>query len=345
MRRWLVTSIGPSAFGGCDGLESIAIPEGVTSIGEDAFFTCRNLSSVALPSSLTTIGERAFSGCWSLKSITIPGNVEKIGASAFSNCEALTRVTISEGVAEIDAWAFQYCKKITTVILPSTLESVGYYAFDGCNAVERVYYCGSAESYEAMSFEFMGFENPLCQLCFYSEGEPTEPGNYEVYWRYVDGEPTVWTVLSYTLRENGTYEVSGRGTVSDSWVVIPEIYRGKRVKAIGEYAFNNSDNYVEHVIISDGVSEIGSYAFSHSPLTSIVIPASMTDIKYGAFFECRDLYRVFYCGTPEEWENMEVNFSDIFQYTDASLYYYSETRPTDTEYQYWGYIDGIPTPW
>lgn len=337
-----VTSIGPSAFGGCDNLQSIEIPEGVTTIGERAFFGCRDLSLVTLPSSLTSIGEEAFRACQSLKSITIPGGVENFGASAFSDCEALTRVTISEGVTGIGDWAFDTCGQITTVVLPSTLESVGYYAFGGCDAVERVYYGGSAENYEAIEFESMPFE---IQPCFYSETEPAEPKHYEVYWRYVDGEPTIWELLSYTLRPDGTYEVSGRGTVSDSWVVIPEIYNGRRVKAIGEYAFNNIDNYVEHLIISDGVSEIGSYAFSGSPLSSIVIPASMTYIEEHAFSECRDLYSIFYCGTPEEWENMEVGSSNIFHYTDASLYYYSETRPTDTEYQYWGYIDGIPTPW
>ena len=44
-----VTSIGESAFEGCDSLTSITIPEGVTSIGERAFYRCINLTSITIP--------------------------------------------------------------------------------------------------------------------------------------------------------------------------------------------------------------------------------------------------------------------------------------------------------
>ena len=39
-----VTTIGDSAFYGCENLQSIVIPEGVTEIGEDAFDYCTNLT-------------------------------------------------------------------------------------------------------------------------------------------------------------------------------------------------------------------------------------------------------------------------------------------------------------
>ena len=56
-----VTSIGDSAFSGCDSLSEIVIPSSVTSIGDHAFFGCRSLFEIVIPSSVTSIGKGAFS--------------------------------------------------------------------------------------------------------------------------------------------------------------------------------------------------------------------------------------------------------------------------------------------
>ncbi len=55
-----VTSIGESAFYGCDGLTGITIPNTVTSIGVEAFYNCTGLSSITIPESVISIGDDAF---------------------------------------------------------------------------------------------------------------------------------------------------------------------------------------------------------------------------------------------------------------------------------------------
>ena len=50
-----VTSIGGTAFHGCEALESVVIPEGVTSIGDWAFAYCDALTSVVIPEGVTSI--------------------------------------------------------------------------------------------------------------------------------------------------------------------------------------------------------------------------------------------------------------------------------------------------
>ena len=57
-----ITTIGTSAFSGCEELSSINIPEGIMTI-EDNAFNYSGLTSVVIPSSVTTIGSRAFYGC------------------------------------------------------------------------------------------------------------------------------------------------------------------------------------------------------------------------------------------------------------------------------------------
>ena len=84
---------------------SYTIPDSVTSIGESAFSGCEALTSVTIPDSVTSIGDWAFSGCKSLTSVTIPAKFTDkdvirwfYGAlfirnkkGVFSNCKIIRR--------------------------------------------------------------------------------------------------------------------------------------------------------------------------------------------------------------------------------------------------------------
>ncbi len=70
-----VTSIGESAFRGCNGLTSVTIPDGVTSIGESAFEDCSGLQIVSIPSSVTSIEDEAFDGCGGIITVRCPAIV------------------------------------------------------------------------------------------------------------------------------------------------------------------------------------------------------------------------------------------------------------------------------
>ena len=64
----------------------------MTSIGESAFYGCNNLTSVTIPDGVTSIGASAFNGCESLASILISNSVRSIGRGAFNGCESLNDV-------------------------------------------------------------------------------------------------------------------------------------------------------------------------------------------------------------------------------------------------------------
>lgn len=91
------------AFGSCNALTSITVPQGIKIIGTAAFAGCTQASSITLPDSLVTIGDRAFACSIDgdnnqLTSLTIPENVVTIGASAFYGYTELTTVTVESTV-------------------------------------------------------------------------------------------------------------------------------------------------------------------------------------------------------------------------------------------------------
>lgn len=91
-----VTSIGDSAFYGCDSLESVTIPDGVTTISSYAFYNCSNLVSIRIHDGVKVIGDSAFYGCSSLTDVYYNSNLEKWNRiSIGSNNQPLINATIN----------------------------------------------------------------------------------------------------------------------------------------------------------------------------------------------------------------------------------------------------------
>lgn len=128
-----VTSIGDSAFSGCNRLTSINIPQSVTSIGNWAFNGCSRLTSINIPQGVTSIGEYTFRDCSRLTSINIPQGVTSIGDSAFYNCQSLISISIPHRVTSIGNSAFNNCSSLMSINIPQGITSIGEYAFHNCN--------------------------------------------------------------------------------------------------------------------------------------------------------------------------------------------------------------------
>lgn len=78
---------------------SIELPNSVTSIGDSAFSGCESLISVELSDSVTSIGGYAFSGCTALISIVFGNGITSIGDYVFNNCSALKLVDFRSATA------------------------------------------------------------------------------------------------------------------------------------------------------------------------------------------------------------------------------------------------------
>ena len=316
-----VTSIGDFAFSDCSSLTSITIPDSVTRIGDFAFSGCSSLTSITIPDSVTSIGDDAFSYCRSLTSITIPDRVTSIGNLAFYDCSGLTSITIPDSVTSIGKDAFSSCTKLKTISLSckSTLkksdfgEQANLVSYtnqhtltktaakaptcteDGNKEYWTCEHCGkyflsddtnpeTAKAVEQSETIIPALNHKNAELRNASEPTETSPGySGDLYCpdcdKVVEKGYTYWNEdnLTWKLDADGTLNISGTGAMKDY-----------------DYFDNRSPVYgnssVKKVVIEDGVTSIGKYAFCNcTSLISITIPDSVTSIEFAAFNNCSSL--------------------------------------------------------
>lgn len=112
--------------------------------------------------------------------------------------------------------------------------------------------------------------------------------------------------LTWYLDEHGTLTISGKGDMWDfsagedssmppQWIdakrTIMKVVIGDGVTSIGKYAFFECCNLLD-VELPDSISSIGSQAFYNTRLAEIEIPKSMTVVGAGAFSGCENLEKV-----------------------------------------------------
>ena len=176
-----VTSIGESAFEGCERLTSLTIPNSVTSIGNNAFWGCSGLTSMTIPNSVTSISDNAFCGCSGLKSVTIPNSVTSIGYSAFGGCSGLTSVTIPNSVTSISDNAFDGCSGLKSATIPNSVTSIGWRAFNECSSLTSITIPNSVKDIEVPLFSGCNKLVTIHCLCTNPPNITTYDENYNLY--------------------------------------------------------------------------------------------------------------------------------------------------------------------
>lgn len=311
-----ITKLNDYCFAWCSNLEECVLPAGLKTIGKCAFYFT-NLKKLDIPDTVEELNERCFAIQPSLTSITIPDKVKKlpeecfyrneklvnivlpkeleiIEAAAFCCCYELETIIIPDSVKEIHNIAFYECKKLSKLHLPANLEVMYANVYEGCKSLsvlefpKNVKYIGKLNISHTPVEEFTIPEgiSGLDTFCF-SGCENLKKVNFVGEMANISELPEGCFVQCKSLKS----------------YTIPE-----KVTKIDSSCFASSD--LKEVSFSECLNEIGFMAFYNCDLSNVSIPVSVTKIGECAFYENKNLKRVTFEGTIEQFRVIIKNSSD-----------------------------------
>ena len=359
-----ITKISDGAFEWCSGLTSLTLPAGITEIGESAFYGCSGLTSLTLPAGINSIGASAFRDCSGLTSLTLPAGITSIGDHAFRDCSGLTSLTLPAGITRIGSQAFRGCSGLMSFNLPAGITEIGASAFQDCSGLTSIYvYAEKVPKIDSNVFE--GFDAKKCTLYVpmgtYDDYLVSDFGDY--FENIVEFEATGINKITINLEKAGTLPDSigsSRKYKITNLKIIGEI-NGTDLRMIREMAGSNStdgklsvldlseakiveggdcyyiDGYNYYYYTSNDV--IGSCAFwGCSGLTSLNLPAGITEIGDHAFQHCSGLTSIYVYA--EKVPKIDSKAFEGFDAKKCTLYVPMGTRD-DYRLSKFGYFENI----
>ena len=214
--------------------------------------------------------------------------VTGISESAFEGCSDLQSVTIPSSVTSIGVWAFRWCNSLPSITIPSSVTSIGDGAFERCSSLTSITIPSSVTS---IGYGVFRGCTSLTSI--------TIPSSVTS----IDGGITSGcSSLTSIVVEEGNPQYDSRDNCN----------------AIIDKDENKLIAGCKNTVIPSSVTTIGEKAFQGQPMTSIVIPGSVTALEYRAFAFCSDLTDV-YC-SAENAPSASSGAFDGSSYETATLY-------------------------
>ena len=216
----------------------------------------------------------------------------EIGEWAFVDA-IISNVVIPNTVTHIREKAFIYSANLTDVTIPDSVVFIGSEAFWNCNGLSSITIPQSVISIGESAF---GACNGLTSILV--------DENNSVYSSQ-DGvlfDKGKTTLMCFPVGKSGAYTIPSG------------------VTTIANRAFMYCSNLTS-VVIPEGVTRIESETFFMcSNLESISLPASINAVDFFAFFRCSKLTDVYYGGTEEDWQAIEIIGNGNEYLTGATLH-------------------------
>lgn len=286
-------------------ITDLDIPDGVTSISNLTFYGWTEVTSVTIPNSVLFIGVGAFRSCTKLKKVVL--NSSAIVSRSYSIesslynifCNYVTEYIIGNDVTSIGNYAFSDCDNMTSVTIPNSVKTIGKEAFRNCSGLQTVNITDLA-AWCNIYFVSEYYSNPLLfsNHLLLNGKEITDlviPDGVTSIESHAFQECS--HITSVTIPNSVTWIGYGaflgcssltKVNITDlaSWCKIGFYDNNSNPLNFAHSLYMNGQE-IKNLIIPDGVTSIGSYAFrTLYNLTFITIPNSVTSIGDHAFESC-----------------------------------------------------------
>ncbi len=292
-----VVKISYAAFQDCINLKTINLPDELYTIEAAAFDGCTSLTSIVIPSQITNIDNYCFSGCTSLSSVKFCGEVTKIGKWAFQNCTSLTNIDIPSTVTSIDEEAFGGCTGLTSISIPEKVKSIEKNTFKNCTELTNISIPNGVQKigYDA----FYG----CSKLASVSISESVTSIDNDAF-------RNCNSLVSFDVSSSNPSYLSENGVLFD-----------KDKITLIKYPSSKVDTSYE---IPEGVTTIIARSFQNcTNLEEITIPTSVTAIKSNAILGCSNLKLVYYYGSSEQWNKIQIGAPNLIFKENTKIHFES----------------------
>lgn len=357
-----VERIDDFAFSGCSSLKRIKLPEGIKSIGDRSFSECNSLTSIKIPGSIKNLDKGSFYhckrlkeidldegvesvdcpfwGCTAVKTITIPNSLKTMKGDMFCDFTSLDTIVfakdnpnfvfvdnvlyskdkkrivrahpnigpyyeVPKSVVRIDRLAFYNCKKLEEISLHDNIRNIGNHAFGCCKKLKRIVIPKKLKVIETHTFED----------CVSLSEVVLQSGLKEIEWYAFYGCSSLHHIhIPESVRHINTHIASSLRDYSVSpdskhFATIDGVLFNKNLTKLIEMPRGRK---IRNYVIPDSVVEIGYDAFwLCKSLRHVTLPIGLRRIGKGAFGDCISLHEI------QLPDGIDTILENTFRYCEA----------------------------
>ncbi len=242
---------------------NIIVPDSVQVINSFAFANC-SMESIDL-NNTDNSNEGCFYNCVNLKEVDLSKDCNSAYYRMFYNCQSLKRIILSENIRRLDNQCFYNCFALEEIVGLDRCTAINKGCFENCNQMIHSY----------GNIKYVGNpDNPYCVAL----GPDSDYFESDIIEFVDDCEIVASEAFSYLLTN---YIIGNNGYT----------VKLNNVKSLSNYCFRGTS--IINIDFGTSLSYIGSYAFSYTQISSLVLPDTLTTIEYCAFSNCTNLASIF----------------------------------------------------
>ena len=253
-------------------LKEINFADGITHIGNDAFREL-NITSLTIPDSVTSLGNHCFFNCDKLTELTFPISLNSYGNKtypAFQGCVAVNKVTFTSGSGS----PFDY-----STFWGGTYVELTPWNLNG-NITKTIIVSDDVSRLGDYMFYNCNIKDLTLPInCIY--GRDSHYAFKTPYDSLENVTITKGTGVGYDYEQwYADSSIPWSGTNSLKSIVVEE-----GVTRIGSYAFYHC--HVDTLVLPNSLNILGAYTFSYNMIKNLTIPISLNSVwldKYPAFY-------------------------------------------------------------